>query len=135
MARPTVPIIVGVGDLRNKSAKVEDAIEPAQLMISAIRRAISDTGLGEASQETLLSKADALRVVPTWTWAYKDLPGVISTGLGIEPSHQVLGYHGGNQPALQCDEAARDIASGKSTVSILTGGEALASRESRSEVP
>lgn len=133
MAKPAVPIIVGVGDLRNKSAKVEDAIEPAQLMIGAIRRAISDTGLSEASQKALLSKADTLRVVPTWTWAYKDLPGVISSGLGITPSHNVLGYHGGNQPALQCDEAARAIAAGESTVSILTGGEALASRESLRE--
>ncbi|KND95327.1 hypothetical protein TOPH_00007 [Tolypocladium ophioglossoides CBS 100239] len=127
MAKPAVPIIVGVGDVRNKSAKVEDAIEPAQLMIRAILHAISDTRLSEASQKALLSKVDTLRVVPTWTWAYKDLPGVISSGLGIKPSHNVLGYHGGNQPALQCDEAARAISAGESTVAILTGGEALAS--------
>ena len=133
MTKPAVPIIVGVGELRNKSARVEDAIEPAQLMISAIRRAISDTGLTEASQKALVSKIDALRVVPTWTWAYKDLPGVISTSLGIKPSHSVLGYHGGNQPALQCDEAARAIAARESTVSVLTGGEALASCESLRE--
>ncbi|POR34814.1 Uncharacterized protein TPAR_05013 [Tolypocladium paradoxum] len=127
MAKPAMPIIVGVGDFRNKSAKVEDAIEPAQLMIRAVRHAVSDTGLSEASQKALLSKADTLRIVPTWTWAYKDLPGVISSGLGIKPSHNVLGYHGGNQPALQCDEAARAIAAGESTVAILAGGEALAS--------
>ena len=129
-SRPAVPIIVGVGDVRNKSFKVEDAVEPAQLMVRAIRNAFSDTGLAEPLQKELLLKADSLRVVPTWTWAYKDLPGSIASGLGIIPRTRVMPDHGGNQPALQCDEAARAIANGESDVAILTGGEALASRES-----
>ncbi|KAK2595105.1 hypothetical protein QQS21_007190 [Conoideocrella luteorostrata] len=126
-SKPAVPIIVGVGDVRNKSFKTEDAIEPAQLMTTAIQRAVEDSGLAKSAQQSLLSQVDSLRVVPTWTWAYNDLPGVISASLGVRPSQQVLGEHGGNQPALQCDEAARDIATRKSTVSVLTGGEALAS--------
>ncbi|KAL3965317.1 hypothetical protein ACCO45_002321 [Purpureocillium lilacinum] len=126
-SRPAVPIIVGVGDVRNKSFKVEDAVEPAQLMVRAIRNAFSDTGLAEPLQKELLLKADSLRVVPTWTWAYKDLPGSIASGLGINPRTRVMPDHGGNQPALQCDEAARAIANGESDVAILTGGEALAS--------
>ncbi|EXV01862.1 acetyl-CoA acetyltransferase [Metarhizium robertsii] len=128
--QPAVPIIVGVGDVRNKSFKVEDAIEPAQLMVNAVRRAVDDSGLDHAAQESLLAHVDSLRVVPTWTWAYNDLPGVISHRLGIKPTRRVLGEHGGNQPALQCDEAARDIAARRSLVSVLTGGEALASRKS-----
>lgn len=128
--QPAVPIIVGVGDVRNKSFKVEDAIEPAQLMVNAIRRAVDDSGLDQAAQESLLAHVDSLRVVPTWTWAYNDLPAVISHRLGIKPTRRVLGEHGGNQPALQCDEAARDVAARRSLVSVLTGGEALASRKS-----
>lgn len=124
-----VPIIIGVGDLRNKSFTVEDAIEPAQLMANAIQRAVEDSGLDKGAQRSLLSQIDSLRVVPTWTWAYNDLPGVVAERLGIKPSQQVLGEHGGNQPALQCDEAARDIAAKRSLVSVLTGGEALASRK------
>ncbi|EFY87154.1 thiolase [Metarhizium acridum CQMa 102] len=133
--QPAVPIIVGVGDLRNKSFKVEDAVEPAQLMVNAVRRAVNDSGLDQAAQKSLLSQVDSLRVVPTWTWAYNDLPGVISHRLGIKPTRRVLGEHGGNQPALQCDEAARDIAARRSIVSVLTGGEALASRKSCPSLP
>jgi hypothetical protein len=126
----SVPVIVGVGDLRNKSLRVEDAIEPAQLMVDAIQRALDDTGLNLEAKNRLLSQIDSLRVVPTWTWAYNDLPGVISERLNIKPHQHIVGEHGGNQPALHCDEAARDISEGKSVVSVLTGGEALASRES-----
>lgn len=122
-----VPIIVGVGDVRNKSFKPEDAIEPSKLMIQAICRAAADTGIAESAQKQLLSAADALRVVPTWTWPYSDLPGSIAKGLGINPAYREMPGHGGNQPALQCDEAARKIARGESKVAILTGGEALAS--------
>ena len=125
-----VPIIVGVGDVRNKSTSVQDAIEPAQLMATAIRAAAADTGLDAGAQRRLLASADALRVVPTWTWAYGDLPATVADYLGINPSTRVHDYHGGNQPALQCDEAARAIASRKSSIAILTGGEALASRKS-----
>ncbi len=124
-----VPIIVGVGDVRNKSNKPEDAIEPSQLMIQAIQNAVADTGLNKESQEKLLSAADSLRVVPTWTWAYHDLPATVASGLGINPQNKVMPGHGGNQPALQCDDAARAIATGKSTVAVLTGGEAMASRK------
>ena len=124
-----VPIIVGVGDVRNKSLEVADAVEPAQLMVRAIRAAAADTGLDEAAQQALLAAADSLRVVPTWTWAYKDLPGSIASALGSRPATRVMPDHGGNQPALQCDEAARAIAQRQSTVAVLTGGEALASRE------
>lgn len=123
-----VPVIIGVGDVRNKSLRVEDATEPAQLMVDAVQCAINDTGLDGEARKALLDHADVLRVVPTWTWVYNDLPGVIAERLGVKPCRGVLGYHGGNQPALQCDEAARDIASRKSVVSIITGGEALASR-------
>ncbi|KAG5992535.1 hypothetical protein E4U54_003616 [Claviceps lovelessii] len=124
---PAVPIIVGVADIRNKSLRTEDALEPAQLMVDAIQQALVDCGMGGEAQRDLRWRVDSLRVVPTWTWAYTDLPGIISERLGIQPSQRIVGEHGGNQPALQCDEAARDIAARRSVVTVLTGGEALAS--------
>ncbi|KYK57001.1 thiolase [Drechmeria coniospora] len=127
VSKPAVPIIVGVGDFRNKSLQVQDAMEPAQLMVKAVESAIADTGLGDASRKELLSHVDSLRIVPTWTWAYRDLASLVAGRLGIEPSHTESGYHGGNQPALQCDKAAKAIAARESSVAILAGGEALAS--------
>ncbi len=124
----SIPIIVGVGDVRNKSNKPEDAIEPSKMMIGAIQNAVKDTGLDASAQKQLLGDTDGLRIIPTWTWAYNDLLATVADGLGIKPTTKEMPTHGGNQPALQCDEAARAISTGQSKVAILTGGEAMASR-------
>lgn len=65
------PIIIGVGDIRNASTKVEDAREPADLMLDAIHHALQETGLNSAID--LRSQIDSIDVVRTWTWAYGDL--------------------------------------------------------------
>lgn len=119
------PIIIGVGEVKNTSTDPDHAIEPLGLMLKAIQNAAQDASISESS----LAATDSISVVPTWTWSYPDLPGLIAQELGIKPSHLTSGYHGGNQPALQCDEAARRISLGKSKLAIITGGEALASRE------
>ncbi|KAK1762795.1 thiolase [Phialemonium atrogriseum] len=121
------PIIVGVGDFRNKSLEIRDAIEPAELMITAVRRALEDTELTPSLQDELLGLTDSVCVVPPWTWAYPDLPGLLAKRLGVNASHMLLGEHGGNQPALLCDIAARRISSGETKAAIIVGGEALAS--------
>lgn len=122
-----VPILVGVGDVRNKSSKPEDALEPSKMMTRAIRNALEDTGLDAAAQKQVLNETDSLRIIPTWTWAYNDLLSTVAEDLGIKPTTKEMPTHGGNQPALQCDEAARAIANRQSKVAILTGGEAMAS--------
>lgn len=127
---PATPVIIGVADVKNRSVQVEDALEPAQLMLEAIRQAIQDTGLDSASQQQLQSQIDSIDVVRTWTWPYRDLPGLLAEKLRIQPEHRFCTDHGGNQPAKLLDEAARRIALGKTKVAVITGGEALASRES-----
>ncbi|TVY85952.1 hypothetical protein LAWI1_G006898, partial [Lachnellula willkommii] len=122
-----VPIVVGVGDIKNRSQKVEDAIEPMQLMLQAILKAIQDTGLPEAKAKTLQSAIDSVSVVATWTWNYHDLPGLLSENLGVKPGYKVLSGQSGNSPVKLFDEAARRIALGEDKVAVVTGGEALAS--------
>jgi hypothetical protein len=124
--RPT-PIIIGVGDVKNKSLKLEDAIEPMQLMLQAIQLAIKDTAMTGFFATELQSSIDDISIVATWTWPYPDLPGLLASKLRVQPRHKHYSEHGGNQPAKLLDEAARRIASGQSKVAIVTGGEALAS--------
>jgi hypothetical protein len=126
-----VPVIIGVGDIKNKSLKVEDAVEPMQLMHQAILRALNDTGLSSEASHQVLSDIDSLNVVATWSWNYPDLPGLLSEQLGIRPRHKILTPHGGNYPVELLDQAARRISLGESNVSVVTGGEALASSEWR----
>lgn len=128
---PSTPIIVGVGEITNRSKRVEDAREPMDLMLEAIRNAIKDSGVQESSISPMV---DSVAVVPPWTWPYEDLPGLIASKLGVNPAHKTIGIHGGNQPALLCDHVARQAAAGESRVGIITGGEALASSKSLASV-
>jgi hypothetical protein len=123
-----MPVVIGVGHFKNRSMKIEDAIEPIELMLRATHLAIEDTNLPLHAMEKLQSAIDSVDVVATWTWNYPDLPTSLSEKLRISPRHKYYSEHGGNQPAKLFDEAARRISFGESNVAIVTGGEALASR-------
>ncbi|KAI9745716.1 MAG: hypothetical protein M1818_001252 [Claussenomyces sp. TS43310] len=121
------PIIVGVGDVKNRSQRVEDAVEPMQLMIQATLLALQDTNLPSSAVKDILSEIDSLDVIATWTWPYHDLPGLLARKLNVQPQYKKYSAHGGNQPVKVLDEAARRISKGESKIAIVTGGEALAS--------
>lgn len=122
------PIVVGVGDVVNRSQKIEHAVEPMQLMLKAIRRAIRDTKLKPFAAARLEAQIDSLDVIGSWTWPYPDLPGLLSEKLRAEPRRKYYSPHGGNQIGKLFDEAARRISLRESKLAVLTGGEALASR-------
>ena len=122
------PIIVGVGDVKNRSQAVEDAIEPMRLMLRAIHTATEDTGLEGSELSRLCSSIDSIDVVRTWTYPYLDLPGLLAKELGAAPQHKCYSEHGGHQPGKLIDEAARRISKGESKLAVICGGEALASR-------
>lgn len=126
---PETPIVIGVGDFKIRSQKIEDALEPMELMLRAIHLALADTSLSSSSLATLQSQIDDISIVRTWTWPYPDLPSLLSKKLGVQPKYKFYSDHGGNQPAKLLDEAARRISKGECKVAVVTGGEALASRE------
>lgn len=128
ITNPKTPVIIGVGDAKNKSTKVEDAIEPMQLMLHAIHCALEDSTTEHSIAQELKSSIDSVSVVATWTWPYADLPGLLTEKLGIQPRHRIYSEQGGNQPIKLVDEAARRISQGECKVAVVTGGEALASR-------
>lgn len=122
-----VPVVIGVGDFKNPSTRPEDAVEPLDLMLTAIDIALQDSGLPETKLRALQASIDSVAVVRTWTWPYPDLPRSISERLGLTAKHEQYSAHGGNSPAKLFDEAARRISQGSSRVALVTGGEALAS--------
>jgi hypothetical protein len=127
---PNTPIIVGIADIANRSTSPADAREPADLMHNAIVDALTDAG-----SANLQSRIDSIDVVATWTWPYPDLPGLLAQKLTVKPKRKHLSPHGGNQPGLLFDEAAKRITRGESSVAVVTGGEALASRTLLSSQP
>jgi acetyl-CoA acetyltransferase len=120
---------MGGGDVKDRSTAVADAKEPAALMLEAIQAAINDAS--SLSSLDIQSSIDSIDVVKTWTWPYPDLPGLLAGKLGVEKSVRWKRYseHGGDKPGKLFDEAARRIATGECKVAVVTGGEALASRE------
>lgn len=127
-ARAT-PIVVGVGEVKNRSQKVEDAIEPLLLMIQSIQEAVKDTNLSESEGIKLQADIDSISVVAPWSWNYHDLPSLVAGKLGVEPSYKTMSEHNGASPARLFDEAARRISFRESKVAVVTGGEAMASCE------
>ncbi|KAF9776362.1 hypothetical protein IL306_005481 [Fusarium sp. DS 682] len=118
---PQAPIIIGVGEIRQKSFTLENTLEPAELILSAIRDAAKDTSVDA------INHVDSISVVPPWSWTYDDLPKLLAQKLGVEPSHLELSSHGGHTPALLCDAAAARVTAGEAKMAVVTGGEALAS--------
>lgn len=128
MARTAaVPVIVGIGDIKNPSTSLQDAQEPMELMSKAIKAALRDTQLSPPAVTAFQREIDSIDIVATWTWPYPDLPGLLSKNLEIDPSHKFYSAHGGNQPAKLLDDAARRISLRECKVAVVTGGEALAS--------
>jgi acetyl-CoA C-acetyltransferase len=124
MTSEHLPVILGVGQLRNNRERTyEQAREPLDLIVDAVRRAGDDAGKSDA----LLSAVDAISIVRVMSWAYDDLAADVAARLGVRPTILFHSDVGGNRPAELLDIAARRISSGETSVEIVCGGESTAS--------
>ncbi|KAJ4345327.1 uncharacterized protein N0V89_011457 [Didymosphaeria variabile] len=110
------PVIIGVGDIKNRTSTPK---EPAVLIHEAILAAIKDASASDTT--TLQSSIDSIAVVKTWTWPYPDLPGLLAAKLGVEPTHKFYSEHGGDKPGKLLDEAAKRVARGESLIAVVAG--------------
>src|SRR6478735_8674389 len=94
------PIIIGVGEIRQKDFTLEHSLEPAALMLSAIRDASRDSTID------VTKHIQSVYAVPPWSWNYKNLPKLLAEGLGGQATDLTVANHGGNTPAALCDLAA-----------------------------
>jgi acetyl-CoA acetyltransferase len=112
------PVIVGVGEIAQRTKDFAQALEPLALMDVALRAAEEDAGCG------LLPLVDSLDVVSEYSWPYADAPGQLSRRLGIAPARRVYGEFGGESPVRFIHEAALRIRRGESEVAAVVGAEA-----------
>ena len=117
------PVIVGVGQLTNRSERVEDAIEPAEMMARAARTAEADAGTGG-----ILERADSVQVVGIISWQYADAPGMLAERIGASPAHKLYSAVGGETPQRLVNETAQAIAEGRTRLAVIAGVEAMNSR-------
>lgn len=119
-----VPVIIGVGEFKNASRRMEDALEPLELMLRAIQEAARDAGDGSGS---IIGHADSVSVVASSTWHYNDLPSLVANRLRVRPSHKAYSGLAGSSPVQLVDDTARLVATGTAQLGIVVGGEARAS--------
>ena len=112
-----MPVIVGVGEVKDRPADPLDGREPAALVTEALRRAEADAGAA------LLSRLDSLDIVGVVSWPYDDLPGLVAAAAGAQPARLRHGPIGGHTPVQFIHEAAQRIARGQSAVAAICGAE------------
>ena len=135
MVDPRTPVLVGTGQLSRRVDKGEEPLEPADLMVEALRRAGHDSGAGT----TVLTTADAIHVVGILSWRYRDPGRLVGERLGAAPRDTSVSGMGGNGPQSLVNQACQDIQAGRADLVLLAGAEAwrtrMAARHSGAELP
>jgi acetyl-CoA C-acetyltransferase len=119
---PRTPVLVGQGQIVNRTNTLADAREPAVLIAEAIRQATSDANL------SAIPEIDALHIVRLLSWKYTNPAHTVASLLGIKAHTYGITPHGGNMPQLLVNKLAREIQNGELEIAIIAGGEASNSR-------
>jgi|FLYL01.1.fsa_nt_gi acetyl-CoA C-acetyltransferase len=120
MAPENLPVIVGVAQLTNRSDRLEDAVEPLEMMARVARQAAEDAG-----DRALLTKLDSVQVVNILAWGYKDAPGMLAERIGANPAHKLYSAVGGDTPQRLVNETAKAISEGRLQLALIAGAEAV----------
>jgi acetyl-CoA C-acetyltransferase len=113
-----IPVIIGVGEIVDRSKEITQGLEPLKLLEEALKRAEADSGA------KLLHQIGSLDVVNFLSWRYRDPEKQLAQRLGIDPAHCYYGPVGGESPIRYLHEAAKRIARGECEVAAVCGAEA-----------
>ncbi|PTS90036.1 acetyl-CoA acetyltransferase, partial [Sphingomonas sp. HMWF008] len=114
------PVIVGVGQINDRTPDPFAALDPIALMAEALRSADTDGGGG------WLTSLDSLAVVDQISFrALNPVVDALAAQLGIAPAHRFqTAMPMGDSPIRLLNEAANRIGSGEATVAAVVGAEA-----------
>ncbi len=111
------PVIVGVGQVQQRSPDPARALEPLQLMIQAMELAGED-----AHAPSLLARADSIRV-PKGLWDYSNPGKLLAEHFSAQSPETVIAPISGNMVQFMITDAARQIVAGERDIVIVCGGE------------
>ena len=124
---PRAPVIVGVGQVTQKTDDFDGAQRAADLMIEAVRLAADD-----ADAAAIAGQAEAIGVV-SGLWDYPDPGRLIAEAFGADNAKTALTIYSGAMAQHMLTEYASRIQSGDLDVAIVAGGEAQYSATKRGE--
>jgi len=119
MSLADYPVLVGFGQITQRSEDPAQALEPIALCAEAARRAERDCG------RDMLRHVDSVRVVNMISWDYGDAPKALAAALGLAARDGVYTAIGGNSPQYLINQTADEIAAGKVRVALIAGAEAM----------
>ena len=119
---PRTPVIVGVGQVKQQLDDVTEAREQYELMVEAVRLAADDAGA-----PALLPAIDRLLVIGGM-WRYPDPGRLIADAVGATSASTLLTAMGGNMPQACVSDACERVLAGLDDVVVVTGGEAVYSK-------
>jgi len=129
----STPIIVGVGQFREKDVLPEAAHSPMELAAEASKVALADTGVSTELAPLL----DTIAVVRLFSDSSNrprlahdfgradNPPRAVAKRIGANPANAIYGQLGGNTPQKLVNEMAERIAEGDVQIVLLTGAEAI----------
>lgn len=115
-----LPIIVGVGQITERSEDAARKRAPLQLMADAAEAAIADAGA--TGIRRLL---ESVRVVNVISAAYQEPAGALGEMLGLASGERLYTSVGGNTPQWLVNLTADDLAAGRIRGAVLAGAEAM----------
>ena len=119
-------MIVGGGQVNQRTGDGDPALEPVDLIVEAARRAREDAG----TTGSLLDAIDSVRIVSLLSWRYRDPGALVAERLGASPKDTAVTTPGGNTPQSLVNRTALDIMAGRNDVVLIGGAEAWRTRMS-----
>lgn len=124
MLDPSTPVVIGVGQVVQRTPDLTAPVEPVALAVQALRAAAEDTGVATTADE-LLARADAVYAVPTASWTYPDQAGLVAELVGATDAETVqTSPYGGDGAQLALNDAAQQVADKAAHVVLVSGAEA-----------
>jgi len=121
---PRTPVLIGAGQLSNRVDRGAAVLEPADLIVEALRLAAEDSGVGPAA----LTGADTVHVVSLLSWRYRDPARLVAERIGADPRTTTVTGMGGNSPQSLVNLASLAIQTGEADLVLLGGAEAWRTR-------
>jgi acetyl-CoA C-acetyltransferase len=120
---PRWPVLVGVGQVEQRTDDVHAALSPDALLAEAARVAQTDSGAGG-----LLGAVDTVAVIRILSWRYQDPGALVAGHLGITPRRTIVTDDGGNYPQTLLNRACLAILDGSSDAVLIGGAETWRTR-------
>ena len=119
-----MPVLVGVGQLTNRSEDSEAAGDPIEYMVECAKRAAEDAG-----DPDILPRVDSMAIIRIMSRDYTHEPGRVAEHLGAKPTDFVYTTDGATLPQILTTRLCDRIAMGQSEMGLICAAEAFHSSE------